>query len=94
MAERKKKVPYRKGSWAKKSLYKKEDEVKNRATEAKKKSPNTEVNNRMAKRKKSPIEKEKYDEVKNRADERTENVKKKKKIHQCISKSPMAIYNQ
>ena len=37
----------------KKNLYKKEDEVKNRATEAKK-SPNTEVNNRMDKKKKVP----------------------------------------
>ena len=42
----------------------------------------------MDERKKSPIEKEKYDEVKNRADGR-----KKKIIHQSISKSPMAIYN-
>ena len=35
MAE--KKVPYRKGSWEKKAyIYKKEDEVENRATEEKK----------------------------------------------------------
>ena len=49
----------------------------------------------MDKRKKSPIEKEKYDEVKNRADERTDERtnERKKKIHQSISKSPMAIYN-
>ena len=45
----------------------------------------------MDERKKSPLEKEKYDEVKNRADERTD-VRKKKKIHQSISKSPRAIY--
>ena len=40
-----------------------------------KKSPNTEVNNRMDEKKKSPLEKEKYDEVKNRADEQTEKKK-------------------
>ena len=35
------------------------------------------------------------DEVKNRADGRTdERKKKKKKIHRFISKSPMAIYNE
>ena len=71
MAERKKKSPIEKDLGRKKSLYEKEVEVKNRAIEAKKKSPVTEVNNRMDERKKSPIEKEKYDEVKNRADERT-----------------------
>ena len=58
-----------------------------------KKSPDTEVNDRMDKRKKSPIGKKNYDEVKNRADERTNGKKKRKKIHQVISKSPMAIYN-
>ena len=42
----------------KKSLYEKEVEVKNRAIEAKKKSPYTEVNNRMGE-KKSPIQKKK-----------------------------------
>ena len=49
----------------------------------------------MDERKKSPIEKEKYDEVKNRADGRTNERtdERKKKIHQSISKSPMAIYN-
>ena len=43
-----------------------------------KKSPDTEVNDRMDKRKKSPIEKEKYDEVKNRADGRTDERTEKK----------------
>ena len=42
-----------------------------------KKSPNTEVNNRMDERKKSPIEKEKYDEVKNRADGQKKKTKDK-----------------
>ena len=48
----------------------------------------------MDKRKKSPIGKKNYDEVKNRADERTNGKKKRKKIHQVISKSPMAIYKK
>ena len=48
------------------------DEVKNRAVDAKKKSPGTEVNNRMDERKKSNM-----DEVKNRVD--TKRQKKNKK---------------
>ena len=64
MTERKKSL-IEKDFGQKKSLYKKEDKVKNRETEAKK-SPDTEVNNRMDERKKSPLEKKKYDEVKNR----------------------------
>ena len=64
MTERKKSL-IEKDLGQKKSLYKKEDKVKNRETEAKK-SPDTEVNNRMDERKKSPLEKKKYDEVKNR----------------------------
>ena len=65
--------------------------MKNRATEAKKKSPDTEVNDRMDEKKFS-IE----DEVKNRADGRTNGQTdgRKKKIHQFISKSPMAIYKK
>ncbi len=54
MAERKK-SPIEKDLGQKKSLCKNEDEVKNRATEAKKKSPNTEVNDRMDQKKKSPV---------------------------------------
>ena len=41
------------------------DEVKNRAVDGKKKSPGSEVNNRMDERKKSNMEKEKKNEVKN-----------------------------
>ena len=44
---------------------KKEDEGKNWAVDAKKKSPGIEVNNWMDERKKSNMEKEKKDEVKN-----------------------------
>ena len=50
-----------------------EDEVKNWATDAKKKSPGTEVNNRMDERKKSNMGKEKEDEVKNRAADAKKN---------------------
>ena len=57
MTERKKSF-IEKDFGQKKSLYKKEDKVKNRETEAKK-SPDTEVNNRMDERKKSPLEKKK-----------------------------------
>ena len=73
MAE--KKVPYRKGSWEKKSLYKKEDEVKNRATEAKK-NPSIPKWIIGWTKKKSSMEKEKDHEVKNRVDERTDGQKK------------------
>ena len=58
-----------------------EDEVKNWATDAKKKSPGTEVNNRMDERKKSNIEK---DEVKNRGH-------KKIKIKKIKIKNPPVI---
>ena len=60
--------------------------MNNRVTEAKK-IPDTEVNDRIDE-KKSNIEK---NEVKNRTDGRKDG--RKKKIHQLISKSPMAIYN-
>ena len=51
----------------------KEDKVKNWAADAKKKSPGTEVNNRMDERKKSNMEKEKKDEVKNWAADAKKN---------------------
>jgi len=77
MTERKKSL-IEKDFGQKKSLYKKEDKVKNRETEAKK-SPDTEVNNRMDERKKSPLEKKKYDEVKNRRKNCWKKLLKKKK---------------
>ena len=70
----KKKVPYRKGYWAKKKAYIRK-KMKWRIEKPKQKNPDTEVNNRMDERKKSPIEKEKYDEVKNRADGRKKDKK-------------------